>query len=230
MQTVELNATPRTGHGKGPARQLRAKGFIPSVSYGGNTDTHAIAIQAQSLRDILLSPRGRNTIIELKIEGVGNYPVMVKEYTVHPLSRKLLHADFIRVEEGKPIVVEVPFNTVGKSRGEIEGGTLLTTLRKLPVRCIPKMIPDSIEHDVSALAIDDFVRVKELTLPEGIEVLLPPERRVVVVEPPRVPEVTEVAAEGAEGVEGAEGAPAAEGADDAAKEKGGDDKDKKDKK
>jgi large subunit ribosomal protein L25 len=230
MQTVPLKATTRTENGKGPARRLRVQGLVPSVAYGGDNATDAISVGAEPLREILLSPRGRNTIIELQVEGAGKYAVMLKEYTVHPLTRKLLHADFVRVIEGKTIKCEVPFDTVGKSKGEVDGGTLLTSYRNLPVRCIPANIPDSLTHDVSALEIDDVVRVQELTLPDGIEVLLPPEFKIVSVQPPRVIEEPTVEGEEGEAVEGeaAEGEGAdGEGKDDDDKS---DDKDKKDKK
>ena len=209
MDTVTLKATVRQNSGKGPARQLRKVGKIPSIAYGPGMDTLSLAVVGAELRSILLSDRGRNTIISLEVDDGTSHEVMVKEYTVHPLSRDLLHADFIRIVEGKPITCEVPFVTTGKSKGEQEGGTLLANVRTLPVRCLPKAIPDKLEFDVSELKIDDVVRVQELTVPEGIEVLLPAERKIVVVAPPRVIEQTEeeaaaAAAAAAEGAEGAE--------------------------
>jgi large subunit ribosomal protein L25 len=200
------------------------------VAYGTGMETQPLAIERDALKAILTSERGRNTIIRLDIEGASPMEAMVKEYEVHPLSRLLLHADLIKITEDKPIDCEVPFFTVGKAAGEVEGGTVLSNLRTLRVRCLPGKIPDRIEYDVSALNIDDNVHVRDLTLPESVEVLLPPERTIVIVAPPRVIEEP-TAVEGEEGVEGAEeeGAEGAEGADakdgDAAKD--GDKKDDK---
>lgn len=215
METVTLKATPRTENGKGPARRLRAQGKMPAVAYGTDIETQPLAIEREALKRILTSARGRNTIIKLEVEGGTGMDVMVQDYTVHPVSRLLLHADLIKITETTPIVVEVPFLTVGKSVGVAAGGTLLSNIRTVRVRCLPNAIPDSVEFDVTALQIDDAVKVKELTLPPGLEVLLPPERTVVVVAPPRVLEETTVAADGeaAEG-EAAEGGEAAK-ADDA---------------
>ena len=205
METVTLKASLRTENGTGSARRLRSTGRIPSVAYGKTnqgeqTDTLAIAIEADALRDILVSDRGRNSIIELEVDGGTKVAVMIKEYEVHPVTRKLLHADFQRIDPSRPIVVEVPFVTTGKSKGEQEGGTLLTAIRSLKVRCLPTNIPNAIEHDVSSLAINDELKVKELVLPENVEVLMAPERKLVVVQPPRV--VVEAAAEGAAEGEG----------------------------
>jgi large subunit ribosomal protein L25 len=205
METVTLKASLRTDQGKGSARRLRSEGRIPSVAYGKTSkgehpETIAIAIEADALRDILVSDRGRNTIIELEVDGGTKVAVMIKEYEVNPLTRKLIHADFQRIDPDLPIVVEVPFVTVGKSKGEQEGGTLLTTVRSLKLRCLPTNIPNAVEHDVSSLTINDEVKVKELVLPEKVEVLMSPERKLVVVQPPRV--VVEAAAEGAAEAEG----------------------------
>jgi large subunit ribosomal protein L25 len=216
MQITPLKARTRTDQGKGPARRLRAEGQLPAVAYGGGGDTVALSVQADALRAILVSERGRNTVIQLEIEGRDGFAAMVKDYEVHPLSRRLLHADFIRIDEKKPVEVVVPFASTGRSKGELEGGTVLVALRLLPVRCLADRIPDRIEHDVSELEINDVIKVSDLVLTEGVEVLLPPDRRIVVVQPPRVE--AEKPAEG-EGVEGAEGEAAAEGAEGAEGEK-----------
>lgn len=225
MQTVTLKATPRTQSGKGPARRLRAEGKMPVVAYG-EIETQPLAIERDALKNILTSPRGRNTIIKLDVEGGTPVDVMVKEYTVHPLSRLLLHADFITINENKPVECEVPFNMQGKSKGEAAGGTLLSNIRSLSVRCLPNKIPDEVVFDVSELEIDDVVIVRELTLPEGVEALLPPERKIVVVAPPRVLEASEIEGEEGEEGEGAEGAEGEEGAEgDGAKADGDEKKD-----
>ena len=209
METVTLKASLRTDHGTGAARRLRATGRIPSVAYGKTSagefaDTLPISIEAEALRDILTKGRGRNTVIELEIDGGKKVDVMIKDFEVHPMTRKLIHADFQRIDASRPITVEVPFLTTGKSKGESEGGTMLVNVRTLKIRCLPTNIPNAIEHDVSSLAINDEVKVKELTLPEKVEVLMSPDRKLVVVQPPRV--VAEAVAEGAVTPEG--GAPA----------------------
>jgi large subunit ribosomal protein L25 len=231
MENITLKATPRDTHGKGASRRLRTEGFIPVVAYGLGADTASFAIGCDALRDILLSERGRNSIISFAVEGGKSFPVMVKDYVVHPLSRKLLHADFMRIDEKKKLEVEVPFRTTGKSKGEIEGGTLLPTLRTLTVRCLPSNIPDEVVFDVSHMQINDMATVGELTFPDGVEPLLDPTRKAISVKPPRVEAEADEDAEGEEGAEGAEGA---EGDDDKSdgddKKSDGDDKDKDKKK
>jgi large subunit ribosomal protein L25 len=217
MENVNLNATVRTEQGKGPSRRLRQSGKIPTVAYGQHTDdTLSLAIDHDALLSILLSEKGRNTVIYLQVEGGKSYPVMVRDFSIHPLSRKLLHADFMTIDVNAPIEVEIPFVTTGKSKGEAEGGTVLINARRLPVRCLPANIPTKISHDVSHLGMEEGIKVKELAVPAGVEVLLPAERRIVVVKAPKMVEEAkpEAAAEGeaaapAAAGEGGEAAPAA---------------------
>lgn len=202
MESTTLKASPRELSGKGPARRLRAEGKIPSVAYGGKSDTLNLAIDHDALKDILLSPRGRNTVITLDVEGGAQHQVMVKDYTVHPVSRRLLHADFMTLDESKPVVVEVPFVTTGKSKGVGAGGTLLVNVRSLRLKCLPKAIPAHIEHDVTELEINDVVKVRDLSLPEGTESIEPAERKILIVAPPRVMDAAAAEGEAAAGEAG----------------------------
>lgn len=207
MHTVELKATHRQSSGKGHSRRLRQEGRIPTVAYGRNEDAQPLAMSQSAVEAIILSDRGRNTIINLVVEGGAEQPVMIKDYTVHPLTRRLLHADFIRIDPSKAVEVEVPFLIVGKAKGEVAGGTVLRALRSVKLRCLPGAIPDSLEYDVSALEIDAVVKVSEVPVPEGITVLHPPDQKVLSIKPPRVETAGEDGAEGE-----AAAAPAAEGA------------------
>ncbi|MBW2527623.1 MAG: 50S ribosomal protein L25 [Deltaproteobacteria bacterium] len=212
MEIVTLEAKTRTTAGKGPSRQLRRDGFIPSVAYKRGEPTQSIAVPRDDLRRILLSEHGKNSLIDLKVDGGEALAVMVKAYTIHPVTRRIVHADFMQVDRDKPVQVEVPFRRVGRSKGEAEGGTLLQTVRSLRVRCLPTNVPPALEADSTELEIDDVLRVQDLKLIEGIEVLHPPEQKLIVVQPPRVEE-TPAEAEGAEGAEGEEGEKPADGAE-----------------
>ncbi|MBI4704041.1 MAG: 50S ribosomal protein L25 [Deltaproteobacteria bacterium] len=196
--------------GKGPARRLRQRGHVPSVAYARGADSAHLAVPQADLRAILQSGKGRNSLIELSVEGGQSFTVMVRDVSVHPVSRQLLHADFIRVKVDQPLVVDVPFRTVGRAKGEINGGTLLRNVRSLPVRCLPAQIPVAIEAEVSELEIDAVLRLSDLTLPEGVEVLRPADQKLVVVVPPRIEPVAVVEGEAAAEGEAAEGE-AAEG-------------------
>jgi large subunit ribosomal protein L25 len=212
MDIVTIEARPRSATGKGVNRRLRREGFIPAVTYSRGTETVAIEISRERLRSVLRSDHGQNSLITLQVAGGQSYSVMIKDYVVHPVTRQLLHADFQQVDLTKQIEVEIPFRTRGKSKGEAAGGTLLQNVRQLRVRCQPANIPLFIEADVSELEIDSVLRVHELTLPEGIELLHREDQKLVVVKPPRVEEAPKPAeGEAVEGEAGAEGEAKAEG-------------------
>src|SRR5687768_16587811 len=133
MQYATLQATPRTEHSKGPARRLRQTGQVPGVTYGRGSKTSEIAVGHDALLSILTSERGRNTVIHIQGDG-SEYSVMVKDVVLHPVSRRLWHADFLRIDETREILVQIPFRIVGKSKGEAEGGTVVVMARTLPVK------------------------------------------------------------------------------------------------
>jgi large subunit ribosomal protein L25 len=181
MQTTKLNAETRTINGKGAMRRLRNNGKIPAVSYGKGIATEQIAVSPKEIVAILATERGRNTLIELEIPGGRNRQVLLADFQYHPVTRSLLHADFLEVQENQQVDVDVPFEVTGKPKGVVAGGILRQVYRKLPLSCIPSKIPVKITHDVTELDIDDAVAAKLLALPEGVTVRLPPEQTVVSV-------------------------------------------------
>ena len=201
-----MEAAIRSERGKGPNARLRREGKIPAVSYGKGRDTKSLSISPKDLQTALRGPWGRNAVIQVQIGEDEPYPVLVADFTVHPLSRALVHVDFLQIDLDKPVDVDVPLVCIGKAAGVVEGGTLRQIFRKLPIRCLPAAMPTHIEHDVTALNQLEVAKVADLTLPEGVEVRLPAEQTVIAVDT-KVEEVEEEAAV-AEGVV-AEGAAAA---------------------
>ncbi|MCC6214314.1 MAG: 50S ribosomal protein L25 [Polyangiaceae bacterium] len=204
MELRKIEATPRTAAGKGGARRLRAEGKIPAVAYGAELAPESIAVSPRELVEVISSELGRNTPIELAVEGAASRTVLVREYQYHPVSRELLHVDFMQIHLDRAVEVEVPLELTGKPQGIAKGGTLRQVYRKLPVACLPSLIPVKLTHDVTELDLDDTVTTAGLSLPAGVVVRLPPAQTLAAV-------VSE-SKRGAEGEgegEGAPGAPAA---------------------
>lgn len=178
MEAARVQATVRDKFGKGPARRLRVEQTIPAVLYGKGTETTPLAISPRQLSEVLSTELGPNRIIELEIDGKGSQKALIAEHQVHPVTRNLLHADFRRIEDGVKVSVRVPLLLVGKAKGTVLGGILSQVFRTLPVRCLPTDIPSSIECDVSDLDIEQTVAVRDLKLPEGVEVTLPPAQTI----------------------------------------------------
>lgn len=215
QQTIKLSAESRSATGKCAVRRLRNSGLIPAVAYGKGLATKQISVAPKDIVGVLATERGRNSVIELDLQGQKS-TVLLVEYQYHPVTRALLHADFREIKENELLDVEVPFETTGKPKGVVEGGVLRLVFRKLPVRCLPANVPVKLTHDVTELEIDDSVSVQQLALPEGVTIRLPPELTVVAV----VTEKKQVEEEPAPGAAGAAaaaaGAAAAPGAAGAA--------------
>lgn len=181
MTTNTLVANLRPVGGKGPARRLRAAGQIPAVAYGADIAATSLAVSPKELRRLLSGDLGLNTVVELHVDGKVKMHTLVVDYQVHPITRAILHADFKKIDLDEPVDVEVALELVGKPAGVTAGGELHQIFKKLPVRCRPAQIPVKLVHDITELGLDQAAHVKDLTLPEGAEVLLPPERTIATV-------------------------------------------------
>lgn len=201
MQLIKMAATHRAASGKGASSRLRREGNIPAVAYGRNLAAVHVAIAPKALLGVLSSEHGQNAVVELAIDGGETLTVMVRDYTYHPISRDLLHADFVQVKLDEPVDVEVPFRTVGKSKGVAAGGILQVIFRRIPVRCLPEKIPTFLEADITELDMGESLKASVLRMPEGVQVRLPGDQTVAVVNAPEKG--------GDEAAPGAPGAPAA---------------------
>ena len=217
MDIIKLDANLRSQSGKTSARRLRREGRIPAIAYGKELASVSLAVTPRGLTDILKSAHGQNTVVELSVEN-KKLTVLLREYTVHPVTREPLHADFVEIKLDKPVDVEVPFVCKGKAAGVVLGGILRQVYRRLPIRCLPEQIPVVIEHDVTALNLGDHVKTADLGLPKGVAVRLPPDQTVAGVVAPEKekPEDVEGAAATPGAAPGASQAPGATAAATAA--------------
>jgi len=168
MSQAELNVSTRTRLGKGGNRVLRRQEQAPAVVYGKGMESCAITIDPKTFKKAL--GRDINTLITLKGEGpFDGKVVIVKEIKKHAIRRNIMHVDFLAVDLTKPVLVMVPVQTIGKSQGEKDGGSLQLIRHELEVSCLPTAIPAAIEVDVTALKIGAVVHVNDLELPVGIE-------------------------------------------------------------
>jgi len=231
-----LEAKPRQGAGKGAARKLRAQGLVPAVVYGKHLEKPVqVAVDPAAVRAAINTPQKMNTLITVKADGV-EHQVMLKEYQHDPITRALLHVDFVEVRENEPVRVNIPLVLIGKAEGVLVGGILQQTRRELEVFSLPGAIPEKIEADVTHLKIAQALHINDVKLPEGVKVRTHVNFTVAVVAVPEKEEVAPVAAavpgapvegapvegapaEGAAAAAPAAGAPAAPGAPAAGGEK-----------
>lgn len=188
---VTLKAERRDETGKGAARKLRASGKLPAVVYGADGETVSLTLDYHDAEHLFYSISVENTIVNLDLEGESvPVPSLIREIQTHPYKPEVLHVDFLRVQEGVEVELEIPIHLEGTPVGvKDEGGVLEQTIYMLPIRCLPNAIPEHVGASVTELDIHDSLHVGDLVLPEGVTILLDLDRTVCSVQAPSLAEV-----------------------------------------
>ena len=217
-----LTGKIREANGKSTARKLRTDECIPAVVYGLN-DNVSLSINPKELSK-LIDAKGRNVLIELKVDGdsAENRNVVLKEFQTHPLKPGWVHVDFLEIDISKKIKVKVPVFLVGVSPGEKQGGIVNHIIRALEIESLPIDIPEKFEVDMSGVELNQMIRVSDLNLGESLQILNDPNDIVLNVHLEKVKEEQPGVEEGTEGEEGAEeDKGSAESKDDSGKKEDG---------
>ena len=196
MELQMLKVTTRAESGKGGARQLRRSGSLPGVLYGLSADPVQLKVNARDFELLLHGSLGKHALLQLEFEDQPelNGPVMIKDIQHHPVKDTVMHTDFLRIDLSKKIHTAVPIRFEGNARGVIEGGVIDYQTRELEVSCLPMEVPDAIVTNIEALEIGDSIHVRDLVIPDNVELLTSGDRAVAAVHAPRVI-VEEVVAE-----------------------------------
>ncbi len=217
MATIhEITAERRTDQGKGASRRLRRAGKVPAIVYGAGRDAENIQFDHLKLSLAARNEWFASSILDLLVDG-NRQKVLLRDVQKHPVKPQLLHLDFLRIDEAKPIRVYVSIRFLNQEKSpaaKTSGVVISHNQTEVEVSCLPKDLPEHIDLDLSELKLGDVVHMSDLKLPAGVEI---PELKLgreydhTVVSAQAVrEEVEEAPAEGAEGAtaEGA-GAPAA---------------------
>jgi large subunit ribosomal protein L25 len=212
MEATELKAFTRKETGKGPARRFRKEGSIPAVFYGRGEEAIHLSVNATELRKVVRAKK-ENIFIKLLIEGEKHLEKLslIKELQIEPVSRRFYHVDFYEIRMDHKLTLDIPLRFAGIPIGVQNGGELQHLKRDLKVSCLPSVLPDFIEIDVTGLEIGDSVKVQDIRVPEGITVLDPGDVGVAMVAVVKVSVPQPEVEAAAEGEAPAEGEPAAEG-------------------
>src|SRR5215472_16863775 len=207
---MQLNASKREITGKA-SRRLRHHGRLPAVIYGSRTAAASIELDAHEFERVY-ARSGRTQLIDLVIESGRPHKVLVKEVQVSPRRNTVLHVDFHQVSLRERLQVDVPVSVIGEAEPVRAGeADVLQVMHALKVECVPTLIPEVVEADISGLAeVDAAVRVADLHLPAGVTAVADQDEVVVKLAGRRVA-VEEVEAPPAEEAAEAAEPPAEEG-------------------
>ncbi len=195
MAMQELTVQQRGETGKQVAKRLRRAGVVPAVLYGG-AKPESISVDPKSVLRIIHGHAGSTQLLNLTFEGgAGSRMAIIRDLQFDPVSERLLHVDLQEVTADRAITVRVAVHAVGEAAGvRDQKGILNVVLHELDVSCLPTLIPERIDADVSALMIGDVLTVGELSAPEGVRILNDAGQAVVTVAAPMAEEVVTPAA------------------------------------
>ncbi len=181
MQTIKVAGNVRPALGKKATKAVRNEGGIPCVIYGDAENIH-FSTTHKAVKGLIYTPDFK--VAEVSVDGV-THRCILKDAQFHPVKESILHLDFLKLENGKPVTLEVPVRFKGTSPGVKLGGALQQSLRRVKIRTTPENMVDELIGDITPLGLGDAIRVRDLELPEGVEVSNAPAIPVATVIVPR---------------------------------------------
>lgn len=174
-----------------PAKEVRMDNKIPAVVYGKNYMNVNLALDDTDFNRIY-KEAGSSNLIDLSFNG-ENVKVLVHDIQNDPVSGKILHVDFLKIDMKEKIKTAIPLEFVGETSLVIEReGSLITNKDSVEAECLPNDLVDHIKVDISVLnEFEQNIKVSDIKAPEGIEILDDPEEVVALVQPPRSDEELE---------------------------------------
>jgi large subunit ribosomal protein L25 len=160
MKAITIEGQLRTDFGKQATRQLRSQELVPGVIYGGAQEVNFQA-PATAFKKLVYTPEFQ--LAKINVEG-KTYTCVLKDLQFDKVSDSLIHADFLELVDDKAVVVDLPVKFVGSAAGVKAGGRLITKMKSLKVKTLPKYLKEQIEVDVTNLELNGNIRVEDVKL------------------------------------------------------------------
>ena len=228
-ETIHLNAELRSDSGKGASRRLRRQGLVPAIVYGGEREPARISIAHNEFIHELENEAIYTQVIELRVED-RKQEVILRDLQRHPYKNKVMHADFYRIDQNKPIKVTVPIHVANAEKCvgvKSDGGVISHLITEIEIIALPRNLPEYLEIDALNLHLGDTLHLTDIKLPEGVQLValshledvediehddhnvgvltvFKPREEVIEDEAPEAPEEPELEGEEAEADEGEE--------------------------
>ena len=191
MKSITIEGTKRTEVGGSAARAARKEGTVPCVIYGGKENVH-FSSKVNAFKTLLYTPDFM--VAEVNVDG-ASYKCFVKDSQFHPVTDTLMHVDFQELVPGRKVNVEVPVKFVGSSPGVKEGGKLIQNIRRVKIKTTPENLVEELILDISELKLGSSIRVRDIKVEEGVEIMVDAGTPIAGVEVPRALKSAEAAAE-----------------------------------
>lgn len=169
MKTITIEGQLRTGLGKAATRQLRSQDLVPGVIYGGAQEVNFSA-PALAFKNLVYTPDFQ--LAEITVEG-NTYRCIMKDLQFDKLTDRLTHVDFLELNEDKKVIANIPIKFTGTAAGVKAGGRLVSKMKSLKVKTLPRYLRENIEVDLTSLELNENVRVEDVKV-EHYEILNSP--------------------------------------------------------
>jgi large subunit ribosomal protein L25 len=186
--SFELTMQPRDQLGTGASRRLRrVEGKVPVILYGDGQPGITLSIDHSVLTRLSENEAFYSAILTIQV-GDAVYQSILKELKRDPVKPKILHADFLRIDDNKPLDLSVPLHFVGANVApgvKQSGGVVSYQLTSVALHCLPQHIPEAIVVDIASLRVNEHIMLSQLPLPEGVSLAQGEDRVVVTILAPR---------------------------------------------
>lgn len=170
----EVQAELREDMGKGASRRLRKTGLFPAVIYGGDADPISITVPHDSFMHELDNEAVYSQILSMKIGSKKKEDVILRDLQRHPYKPKIMHADFMRIDQKTILHVAIPLHLLNEETChgvKQEGGLLNRLVNEVEVACLPKDLPEYLELDVAELHLGDSLHLSDIKVPKDVEII-----------------------------------------------------------
>ena len=165
MDATVIEAQPRETGSKA-ARDIRNNDRVPCILYGPTVESTPLQVPISAMNKLVY---GRTApVAEVELDG-ETHNCILKDFDLHPITDRPLHADFQALEDGRKVTLTVPIHFQGVPVGQKNGGDTQMIVRELTISVLPENIPAQIDIDIEDLAIGDSIHVYDLDVDYEIE-------------------------------------------------------------
>ena len=201
---IKIEAGKRALGKKSDRKDLRKGFMIPGIIYGDGVEGTPVQFNAPDFMKAYKQSIGELAIFNIVVDGV-EHRCILKAKQIHPVTRNIIHVDFLLLNPGHEVSLSLPIKFVGDPVGLQMGGIVDVIVRNLSIACLPKDIPEDVEVDISALEIGDSLHIKDIKVP-NVKIKDSDDKTIIVVHDKA--KVVETEEEGEEVVEGVKEVPA----------------------
>lgn len=170
-ENLTISVSAREDSGTSSMRRLRRTDQVPGVIYGTNKVSQSIAVESRVLTHAFQNESFLSQIVDLSVDGESQQ-VVVREVQRHPATDRIIHVDFLRIDEDQEITMSIPLRFINESQCvgvRLGGGTISHNLVEVEVSCLPRNLPESIEVDLEEVDLGESIHLSDLALPDGVQ-------------------------------------------------------------